>query len=360
CVSDFGMAHSDFWSEGRILIAGDSRVRRLMDNPDSVLDEKIDYAFQPGILVDELVDLVDGNLNEHHSIIILVGMIGDEIQKYVHHVSDGSSVNLFRSKECDATEKILIAVKAASDKWSSRKTGRMVMWTIPHYVDYVAYNSGKLGKFDSDESYEISLDSSRRFVNYVTRLKLRWVSSCPEVPFCLLNRVLFSGKRAVELYNSFSAVSAKDYIFPNHLLTDGLHPSVQMVKSLWKFLHKSVSDCHDKRSGKKLIVEYPSAPSVSIKGPGKAMRQRSRTWKSQPYVPKKIKLYSSRIPVHSRLSQPLEDETVEETFEEEPVKTYKNLSWKASTSGAETPSSSSTPLGQSQKKSSSLELGISQ
>ncbi|CAF4347024.1 unnamed protein product, partial [Rotaria magnacalcarata] len=225
CVSDFGMAHSDFWSEGRILIAGDSRVRRLMDNPDSVLDEKIDYAFQPGILVDELVDLVDGNLNEHHSIIILVGMIGDEIQKYVHHVSDGSSVNLFRSKECDATEKILIAVKAASDKWSSRKTGRMVMWTIPHYVDYVAYNSGKLGKFDSDESYEISLDST---------------------------------------------------------------------------------------------------PSVSIKGPGKAMRQRSRTWKSQPYVPKKIKLYSSRIPVHSRLSQPLEDETVEETFEEEPVKVKKS------------------------------------
>ncbi|CAF3392122.1 unnamed protein product, partial [Rotaria socialis] len=115
CVSDFGMAHSDFWSEGRILIAGDSRVRRLTDNPDTALDKKIDYAFQPGILVDDLVDLVDGNLNEHHSIIILIGMIGDEIQKYVHHVSDGSSVNLFRSKECDATEKILISVKAASD-----------------------------------------------------------------------------------------------------------------------------------------------------------------------------------------------------------------------------------------------------
>ncbi|CAF2087476.1 unnamed protein product, partial [Rotaria magnacalcarata] len=357
CVSEFGMAHSDFWSEGRILIAGDSRVRRLMSNPDPTLAEKVDYAFDGGVLINDLVTLVDSNLNDHHKVIILFGMVGDEVQRYIHYVTTESSVNLIRSKECDASEQILLVVKAATAKWIEEKNDRIVLWSIPHYVDYVTFNAGKVGEYDAGESLEISLDSSRRFVNYVTRLKLRWVSECPEVPFCLLNRVLFAGRQSKNLYNSFSAVSAVNYQFPANRLTDGLHPSVQLAKDMWNFLHKSISEVHDKRTGRKLITAPLSSPSSVKKGKDankttsfkvqhpKHGKQQSK----KPYLPRKIDLSKMQSSVHARLSHPREDNEFEELLEEESLGSFRNLSWKASTSGKSQSTSKMAPLGYVQK-----------
>ncbi|CAF3425364.1 unnamed protein product [Rotaria socialis] len=142
------MAHSDFWSEGRILIAGDSRVRRLMSDPDPILAEKVDYAFEGGVLIKDLVSLVEDNLTDHHKVIILFGMIGDEVQKYLHYVSVHDTVSMIRSKECDASESIITVVKACSAKWISLRSERIVLWTIPHYIDYVSHNEGKLGDYE--------------------------------------------------------------------------------------------------------------------------------------------------------------------------------------------------------------------
>ncbi|CAF2066079.1 unnamed protein product [Rotaria magnacalcarata] len=313
-----------------------------MSNPDLALSKKVDFAFEGGIMIKDLVTLVEDNLNDHHKVVILMGMVGDEVQKYVHHLTADSSVNLIRSKECDASEQILNIVKIFSAKWMGLRSDRIVLWSIPHYVDYVSYNAGKLGEYEAGDSLKISLDSSQRFVNYVGRLKLRWVADIPEVPFCLLNRVLFTGRRSTEQFNSFGAVSALDYKFPTHLLTDGLHPTVQLTGDIWRFLHKSVSDVHDKLTGKKKIITSPitSIPSSSKKGKAKTggsfKSQPSRSWKPQernPYVPKKINLSKLQFPsVQSRLSQPQGNDETEEFLDEGSVGGYSNLSWRASSS----------------------------
>ncbi|CAF2116576.1 unnamed protein product [Rotaria magnacalcarata] len=284
-------------------------------------------------------------------------MVGDEVQRYIHHVTTESSVNLIRSKECDASEQILLVVKAATTKWIDEKNDRIVLWTIPHYVDYVTFNAGKIGEYEAGESLEISLDSSRRFVNYITRLKLRWVSECPEVPFCLLNRVLFAGRQSKSLYNSFSAVSAVNYKFPANRLSDGLHPSVQLAKEIWNFLHKSISEVHDKRTGRKLITAPLSSPSSITKGKDASKTtslkfqkyKQSKLHSQKPYFPKKIDLSKVQSTVHSRLSHPQEDNEVEESLEEESVGSFRNLSWKASASSKSQGTSKTAPLGYVQK-----------
>ncbi|CAF3555993.1 unnamed protein product, partial [Rotaria socialis] len=288
-------------------------------------------------------------------------MVGDEVQKYVHHLTADSSVNLLRSKECDASEQILDIVKISSAKWMSSRSDRIVLWSIPHYVDYVSYNSGKLGAYEAGDSLEISLDSSRRFVNYVARLKLRWVANIPEVPFCLLNRVLFSGRKSNEQFNSFSAISAVDYKFPSHLLTDGLHPTVQLTEDIWRFLHKSVSDVHDKLMGiKKKIVISPNTSISSAAKKGKVNKggslkaQSSRSWKSQernPYVPSRINLSKLQLPsVYSRLSQPQWNDETEDSLDARSVGGYSNISWRASSSGQKGQSSPKiAPLGSIQQ-----------
>ena len=324
------MAQSDFWSEGRILIAGDSRVRRLMSNSDPVLSKKVDYAFEGGVLIDDLVVLVNDNLNDLHKVIILFGMIGDEMHKYIHHVSPEISVSLIRSKECDASEKILTTVKESSAKWMSLRSDRMVVWMIPHYVDYLSYNEGKLGEYDIGDALEISLESSRRFVDYITRLKLRWVAENSEVPFGLLNRVLFAGRKAKPLYNSFGAVSAADYKFPLNLLTDGLHPTSQFAKEIWQFLHKTVSESHERLSGRRSII----APSESTsEGSQRTVKlpsnKRGKFQFQKPYVPKRIKLDTQKSSVYSRLSQPTEEEEYSNLSYEEPSGSFRNLSWKS-------------------------------
>ncbi|CAF4646447.1 unnamed protein product, partial [Rotaria magnacalcarata] len=42
-------------------------------------------------------------------------------------------------------------------------SGRVIVWTVPYYIDYAGYNSSKMGEFEDEESLAISYDSSVRF-----------------------------------------------------------------------------------------------------------------------------------------------------------------------------------------------------
>ncbi|CAF4919250.1 unnamed protein product [Rotaria socialis] len=159
-------------------------------------------------------------------------------------------------------------------------------------------------------------------------------TTMPDVPFCLLNRVLFGGKRFNHLYKTFGSVSAVDYKFPHHLLADGLHPSMELAKEIWIFLHKSVCNVHDKITGKKVEPTPSTSKDIVIqmkeKITFKSRNYRNRQGVKKPYAAKKINLSPKRVSVHSRLFHPQEDEIVEELIEEAPVGHYGNLLWKAS------------------------------
>ncbi|CAF2058581.1 unnamed protein product [Rotaria magnacalcarata] len=150
------------------------------------------------------------------------------------------------------------------------------------------------------------------------------------------------------------AVSAVDYQFPSGLLTDGLHPSVQFAKDIWTFLHKSISEVHDKITGRKIITAPLSSPVASIKGNKNTTfkapsYKRSKQHPKQPYMLRKIKLSKEQSSVHSRLSQPPVDNEEDEALEEESVGHYSNLSWKASTSRKSQSATKVSPIGYIQK-----------
>ncbi|CAF2142322.1 unnamed protein product [Rotaria magnacalcarata] len=349
------MTAADFWSQGRVLVVGDSRVRRLCGTPDPVLATNVDYAFEGGVLIHDLVTLVDNNIEDHHNIVIIVGFIGDETERYLHKISDEETVTLIRSKECNPCDHIIETVQSAHASWVALKPGRMILWSLPYYVDFATHNSGKMGECDMGDVLAISHDSSYRFVQFITRLKLQWVTSLPDIPFCQLNRVLFAGKNFRSLFNSFGAVSGENYRFPTRLLTDGLHPSAQLVREMWKFFHVTVSDLHDKLSGRTLVTLPPSETSanklaipakpkkVYVKSGGSEKRKFKGN--NNPYVYKKINLFPQKAAVHTRLSDHRDEDLGEEIIEEEPVEYFENRSWKAPQKPSTSSSYHSAPLG---------------
>ncbi|CAF3544111.1 unnamed protein product, partial [Rotaria socialis] len=230
----------DLWHQGRVLIAGDSRVRRLQSIRDPLLVGNVDFAFAGGILIEDLVTLVDEKLSDEHHIVILLGFIGDEMQPYSHPVDLESSVTLYRSRESEPSQFITESVKKAHAKWMALKPTRIIVWTIPYYLDYATYNTAKIGEYDVGDTESISWDSSLRFVNFVSRLCRQWVTTIPDIQFSLLNKVLFGCQRHTELFKTFGSLSGADFQFPAHSLTDGVHPSSTLTKAIWKFLLQSV------------------------------------------------------------------------------------------------------------------------
>ncbi|CAF3408112.1 unnamed protein product, partial [Rotaria socialis] len=347
------MVSVDAWNVGRVLIAGDSRVRRLQSVVDTDISSNVDFHFSGGILIDDLITLVDRELGDEHHVLILMGFIGDEVQRYSHHVSDEETINLICSRESDPSEKIVEAVRTAHERWMTKKPERVIIWTIPYYVDYVTYNEAKIGEFDIGDSLNISWDSSVRFVNFVTRLRLTWVTRNPHITFSLLNKVLF-GKNHTHLFKSFGAVSGASFKFPPKLLSDGLHPTVVLTKAIWKFLYQEVQRATAKTVQAGALVaplieinEPSTSRSIPPCRPKEAYKAKSfvRSQTKNPYLVKKIQLQPPRRPVHSRLSHLPSDDVVEELIEEHPAGSYGNLSWRAPNSSYGVPSTSVDPSG---------------
>ncbi|CAF3716364.1 unnamed protein product [Rotaria socialis] len=368
------MAHCNLWSAGRVLIAGDSRVRRLESMPDPNLAANVDFVHTGGVLVDDLVSLVDGVLTDDHSIIILMGFIGDEVQKYIHRISDEVAVTLIRSKECDATANIVASVHEAHTKWLALKEGRIIVWTLPYYLDYATYNAEQMVGLDVGETLAISWDSSLRFVHYVTRLRLQWASVNPNITFCALNEVLFSEKTHNAMFKSFGAISSEHFRFPANLLADGLHPSPKMTFLIWNFLHKCVGVVYNRSCPRKTIptpayerqkISFPQEVPTKLwkhQGPNKSFATKgasargNSSKRQHPFYQKKYVFPCKPASVYSRLSSPqsshLSDTITEEEeiIEEDNVSSgYGHLSWKASNSNLSNASTSSAPQGTVQR-----------
>ncbi|CAF2153044.1 unnamed protein product [Rotaria magnacalcarata] len=372
------MAHCNLWSSGRVLIAGDSRVRRLENMPDPNLATNVDFIHSGGVLIDDLVTLVDSVLTDEHTIIILVGFVGDEVQKYIHRSSEEIAVTLIRSKECDATAQIVAAVHNAHTKWIALKEGRIIVWTLPYYLDYATYNSRQMIGLDVGETLDTSWDSSLRFAHFITRLRLQWASVNPDITFCALNEVLFAGKNYNSMFKSFGAISGEHFRFPANLLEDGLHPNPRMTSLIWIFLHKCVGVVYDRRNPRKAIKapepetqNVPVIISESTKiwkhiGPSKGFKPKSGIGmygpRQHPFYQKKYVLPHRPASVHSRLSSPQVSQSPDEIIEEEELVEddnsstgYGHLSWNASNSNISDASTSRAPLGTVQRGPPSTE-----
>ncbi|CAF2129217.1 unnamed protein product [Rotaria magnacalcarata] len=374
------MAHCKLWSSGRVLIAGDSRVRRLESMPDLSLSANVDFIHSGGVLIDDLVTLVDSVLTDEHTIIILVGFIGDEVQKYIHRISEEIAYTLIRSKECDATAQIVASVHNAHTKWIALKEGRIIVWTLPYYLDYATYNSKQMSGLDVSETLATSWDSSLRFAHFITRLRLQWASVNPNITFCALNEVLFAGKNYNSMFKSFGATSGEHFRFPANLLEDGLHPNPRMTSLIWIFLHKCVGAVYDRCNPRKSIqAPEPEAQNVPVKiseptkiwkhiGPTKGFKQKGGIGMYGPrqqhpfYQKKKYVLPHRPASVHSRLSSPQVSQSSDEIIEEEELLEddnsstgYGHLSWKASNSNISDASTSRAPLGTIQRGPPSTE-----
>ncbi|CAF3532612.1 unnamed protein product [Rotaria socialis] len=371
------MAHCKLWSSGRVLIAGDSRVRRLESMPDLSLSANVDFVHTGGVLVDDLVNLVDGCLTDEHTIIILIGFVGDEVQKYIYRISEDVAVTLIRSKECDATAKIVEAVHDAHTKWMALKAGRIIVWTIPYFLDYATYNAAQMVDLEVGDTLTTSWDSSLRFAHYVTRLRLQWASVNPNITFCALNEVLFPGKSYNSMFKSFGGISGEHFRFPANLLADGLHPNPRMTALLWSFLHKCVGVVFNRSSPRKLIqapvvemsndlsIEEEASSSKKQFLPNRRFEMRrpkvAYNHRHQPFYQKKYAFSSKPVSVHSRLSSlptsPSRSQTSDEIVEEEELiddgqseKSYGHLSWKASSiKDLSNASTSSAPIGTIQR-----------
>ncbi|CAF2055231.1 unnamed protein product [Rotaria magnacalcarata] len=346
----------DLWKNGRVLIAGDSRVRRLQDVPDLLLSANVDFAFTGGIVTTDLITLVDEKLTPEHAVVILLGFVGDEIQKYSFTTTDGT-LTLMQSKEADPVSSILELVSEAHLRWMALRNDRTIVWTIPYYVDYWAYNTAKVGDFAMRNTEEISWDSSRKFVHYITRLRLQWAAALPSITFCSLNEVMFHSQFNRTLFESFGGISGEHYRFPSNLLTDGLHPNARFTRAIWVFLHKAVSVVH-LRKQPRLEVQAPSASpstsqqefpagisSISLDMPWK-IQKTSKDGRTRPY-PQTFR--KRRTSVHSRITDPREEDLVEEVEEGEILERFGHLSWKSSNPNLNRASSSSAPLGTIQK-----------
>ncbi|CAF2081560.1 unnamed protein product [Rotaria magnacalcarata] len=344
----------DLWHQGRVLIAGDSRVRRLQSIRDPLLVGNVDFAFSGGIMIEDLVTLVDEKISDEHHIVILLGFIGDEVQHYCHPVDIESSVTLYRSRESEPSQFITESVKKAHTKWMALKPDRIIVWTIPYYLDYATYNTAKIGEYDVGDTESISWDSSLRFVHFVNRLCRQWVTTMPNVPFSLLNKVLFSSQRHTELFQTFGSLSGADFQFPAHALTDGVHPSATLTQAIWKFLLQSVAVVYRKSlpgtSTEKIDdnqqVDFLPVSSVASRGGASSFKRYSKPMVKTPLLKthsfkKGKKPYSRPASVHSRISYEDKNDTVEELIKEYPAGNYGNLSWRASTDHLSQPSTSS-------------------
>ncbi|CAF3410024.1 unnamed protein product [Rotaria socialis] len=347
------MAQPENWNLGRVLIAGDSRVRRLQSSKDPQLSKNVDFIFQGGVLISDLVELVDRNLTAEHKVIIIMGFIGDEIMKYLHPIADNDAITLLRSRESNPSENIIKCVKEAHSKWMALDSNRVIVWTVPYYIDYAVYNSSKMGEFEDEESLAISYDSSVRFVNYIALLRRQWATCIPNIVYSQLNKVLFGERRHAVLFKSFGSTYGEDFKFPTKVLSDGVHPSASMARAIWKFLHASVGVVASKaevaESVAVVLNTNESVPSTS-QGifPTHVQRGaiRKSDWKGKrdasqkPYSTPRIKVQSYQQPVHSRLVDLRSGEELEELIEEYPVGDFGNISWKASSPNM-TPSTSS-------------------
>ena len=137
------MAHSDVWSSGRVLIAGDSRVRRLQSSKDPQLSKNVDFIFQGGILINDLVELVDINLTSEHKVLIIMWFIGDHrrvvadakaacfTKGVVQQIyAEAELVDIIRQGGLKtAKEGLIESISAAQKQWSEKGLAKL---NAPH------------------------------------------------------------------------------------------------------------------------------------------------------------------------------------------------------------------------------------
>ncbi|CAF2243424.1 unnamed protein product [Rotaria magnacalcarata] len=236
----------------------------------------------------------------------------------------------------------------------AEKPDRIILWTLPYYVDYTSYNSAKMGEYDTEDIIESSCDSAFRFVQYITRLRLQWVTSIPTITFYPLNQVLFNGQNYSKMFKTFGAASGEHFRFPNNLLTDGLHQNAKLVRLMWFGLHQAVNrvnqhttilstDALDQAgpsTKKRKEVTAPRGPAKVLKVQGSKINKK-RILNRYPSCQTFKKSASS---VHSRLDY-RGDDTAEEELEDPADYAYGNISWRASDSNlSEASTSRSMPL----------------
>ncbi|CAF2104544.1 unnamed protein product [Rotaria magnacalcarata] len=255
--------------------------------------------------------------------------------------------------ESDSSAKVIAAVSEAHTRWMSARADRVVLWTLPYYVDYASYNSAKMGEYDTGDTTELSWDSALRFVQYITRLRLQWVTSIPAVPFYPLNNMLFNGQNYAKMFKSFGAASGENFRFPQNLLSDGLHPNAKLAKLMWFGLHQAVNRVNTHQAtlfskdinqdagpstGSKKKITAPENPSKKAKGKEETLKRKLH---SAPLYKNSKKLSSS---VHARLADLREDDSYTEDRNSISGGFYGNLSWKASDSNLSQASTSKNSL----------------
>ncbi|CAF2038272.1 unnamed protein product [Rotaria magnacalcarata] len=269
----------------RILLVGDSRVRRLMNAPcEKFIGQEIDYAIENGVEIVDLITQVDAHLLPDHSILIIVALLGDATTLTKHTRSETESVSLVRGQVGQPATRVLELAAAAHVRWQASRPDRVIVWTLPYFLDLVTYNSFLWKAELPEELLTESLDASQKFVHYVNQLQFKWIEIMPKgVRYRHMNDTLFHGTSQSLIYK-FKFLS-KYFVFPSGSLCDGLHPSPRFTEKLWRFLERAVKGLPLSTQHTPITAPPNETPSASTLQPliGK-LSIKDRLWSSTPVL----------------------------------------------------------------------------
>ncbi|CAF3481411.1 unnamed protein product [Rotaria socialis] len=247
------------WLTGRVLLVGDSRANYLKSTPSPHWNTRVDYAYQNGAQLDDLITLIDAHLTLEHQVLVVLGLLCDETRLYSFPLPGGHAITLVRSRESKPVPSMLTTLEIAHKKWRTAYPQLLIIWTIPYYIDLYGHNMNLLdGVTERADTTAVSYDASFRFVTYIAQLKTQWMSKLPSIPFLSLNGTLFCS-HGVHLLSSFAG-NPEEYKFPPNQLLDGVHPSPAMTERIWSLLEATASlICRQRNPPVHPLIRAPEA-----------------------------------------------------------------------------------------------------
>ncbi|CAF3722563.1 unnamed protein product [Rotaria socialis] len=124
--------------------------------------QNVDVVVKNGISILELIESVKENLRDEHRIVILVAFYGDITCIVKQPIPGNVFASLVKGLPEHPATKVLELASIAHAEWQSSRSDRLIIWTLPYYVDLACYNCYRLRSPLSEEIYDMSLDSSQK------------------------------------------------------------------------------------------------------------------------------------------------------------------------------------------------------